>query len=293
MTVPNGDDWAPGFFDEWYLRLFQDDPTRTAHEVAVLSELLPRSPAKVLDAACGHGRHAIPLALAGYRVVGVDRSPVLLARGRQAADATGVEVDFVETDLRELDLEGEFDAVINLFISWGYFEDDAENLRALTAMARSLRPGGVLVMDTIHRDAVVAEYVERDWQRLPDGGRVWVERRFDAVRGLSTVTHEFETANGERFERHHRLRLYTATDLVRMFRAAGLEPTNWYSGFSGEDFTFRSRRVLVRAEKHARPSSPQSRWAAAHDAGSGPASPPGPDRTERAAETLVEGADST
>src|SRR5690606_12128167 len=124
-------DWWRAFFDETYPRRYAIDEGTTAAEVAMLRQLLPPPPARVLDAACGQGRHSIALAQAGYTVTGVDASGPLLAIARAAAAEAGVSVEFVEADLREFSTERSFDAAINMFTAFGYFEDDAENLRVL------------------------------------------------------------------------------------------------------------------------------------------------------------------
>ena len=243
------DDWTVGYFDELYLQLFPfPEAAQTDDEVSALLQLLPPPPARILDLACGQGRHAVRLAERGYQVVGVDTSPKFLGDARRVADEAGVALDLVESDMREIPYDGEFDAVVSFFTAWGY-HDDAQNQRALERIARSLRDAGRLVMDIIHRDWLMSVYTRKDWLTLSDGTDVVVDRQYDAVRGDNVVTHRWRGPDGQPNERQHRLRIYTATEIDRMLRDAGLLPMAWYGGPSLEPFDRTSRRLLVVAER--------------------------------------------
>ena len=154
-------DWFQGFFDHDWIDLLSpghagDD--RTEKEVAFLTERLALMPgAAILDLACGHGRHSIALARLGYTVTGVDLSAPSLERARAATAAQGVDVRFVHADMRAIDFEAEFDAVVNLWSSFGYFADSADDERVLANVARALRPGGAFVLEGVNGLAFFAE----------------------------------------------------------------------------------------------------------------------------------------
>ena len=98
---------------------------------------------RILDLACGAGRHAIELAKRGHDVVGVDISPHLIARAREAAHRQGVEIEFVCANIVDLDFDEEFDAVLNLWEgAIGYLATDSENLQIFSVISTALRPGG-------------------------------------------------------------------------------------------------------------------------------------------------------
>ena len=116
---------------------------------------------RVLDAPCGHGRISNLLARAGMRVVGVDRSELFLEVARRDATLMGVEIDYRPGDLTALEstVGEQFDAVINWFTSFGYHDDDT--LRSILAAYRNvLRPGGKLLIETLHHDWFVRHHVE-------------------------------------------------------------------------------------------------------------------------------------
>jgi SAM-dependent methyltransferase len=242
-------DWTVGYFDELYLQLFPfPKAAQTDEEVEALVQLLPPPPARILDLACGQGRHAVRLAERGYQVVGVDTSRKFLEDARRAADELDIKLDLVESDMREIAYDRQFDAVVSFFTAWGYHDDD-ENQDVLERIASSLRDGGRLVMDIIHRDWLMSVYTPKDWLSLRDGTDVVVDRHFDAVSGVNVVTHRWPGPDGQPNERRHHLRVYTATEIDRMLRTAGLRPMAWYGGSSLEPFDRTSRRLLVVAER--------------------------------------------
>jgi SAM-dependent methyltransferase len=160
----------------WYERFFEDDWLRVA--LATPEEAADKAVgfldhhlgvdrgARILDLACGHGRHTIRLAKLGYRVTGVDLSATSLELARARAAEAGVDVDFRQGDMREIDFDAEFDAVVNLFTSFGYFDDEADDRRVLERVARSLKPGGVFVIDVISLLAIARSFQPRHWDEL-------------------------------------------------------------------------------------------------------------------------------
>lgn len=242
-------EWWRDYFDGSYPRRYALDPEQTVDEVLMLRDLLPEPPADVLDVACGQGRHSLPLTRAGFTVVGLDASEPLLAQARAAAAVAGLEVSFVQGDMRAIPYVECFDAVINMFTAFGYFDSEAENQSVLDGIARAMKPGGRLIMELAHRDRVVSGFQPTDWYELEDGTVVWVRRFFDPVRGTLTSVDRWRSPDGLEDERFHRIRLYTATELAAMLTTAGLTPTSWYGSMSLHGFTPESPRVIVVARK--------------------------------------------
>jgi SAM-dependent methyltransferase len=139
------------YSDAWFrLFLSAPDAEQTRREVAFLRRHLPRERfGRVLDACCGYGRHAIPLATAGYEVLGIDRDPDVIATA--VADAGSEGPSFVEWPMERIgELQFQPDAVICMWQSFGYFTA-AENRDVLAQISRKLPSGGRLVMDIYHR----------------------------------------------------------------------------------------------------------------------------------------------
>jgi SAM-dependent methyltransferase len=180
-------DWDR-LFDELYLKTYPNQRDEDAAPLALGAMRLAgqKALADVLDAACGYGRHSRALAAAGHRVRGLDRSPALLAEARRRSEADEWP-QWIQGDYRELPFsEATFDVVVNLFTSFGFFRDEDDG-RALAEFRRVLRPGGTLVLETMHRDRLVSIFEMHRWEELR-GGAVRLERRdFDPVEGILHV----------------------------------------------------------------------------------------------------------
>jgi SAM-dependent methyltransferase len=242
--------WWDVYFDRLYLRMFQTilTPDRTAQEVAGVMTMMNLEPgARILDLCCGQGRHAVPLARAGYRLTGLDRSLYLLGQAEQAAQRAGVEVQLVRGDMRWLPWRECFDACINLFTAFGYFEDEAENQQVLEQVYGALKPGGMFFLDVSNRDYYLMRFWPNSWRR--HGQAIILEETlFDPETCRFTMT--FTLVEDGRMESlTHFVRFYTAPELVSMLRRAGLVPLTIYGDFDGSALDVDSKRLIVLARK--------------------------------------------
>jgi len=242
--------WWETLFDDRYLRLFGPlaSPEATRQQVDGIVAYLGLEPgASILDLACGHGRIAIPLAQRGFRVTGLDLSETLLGQARAIADRAGVQVTWHRGDMREISWNESFDAVINIFSSFGYFADEADNRRVLEGVARALRPGGRFLIDVMNRDWRVRQDMERHWFEAGDLV-VLADPWFDPVAGRTGETWRW-LEGGQWQSLEFDTRLYTATELRELVRAAGLRWLAVYGGWRGEEFDPRARRIIAIAER--------------------------------------------
>jgi len=235
------------FFSDFYLRAYADDERQgEAEEQAIAAARLAGCPdgGDLLDVPCGFGRHSVPLARAGYRVVGVDRSQALLAEARRRAGGERWP-KLVRADYRELPFrDASFDAAVNLFSSIGYLGDE-EDTRALAEIGRVLRPDGRLVIEAMHRDLLVVRFREQDWRLLGEGRLLLEQRTFDPASGVAQVTQTLVDGRGERESRSYSLRVYTATELIAMLERAGFAEAKCYGDLDGAPFEPATRLVLV------------------------------------------------
>ena len=217
-------------------------------EVAAIWERLKLQPGmRLIDVACGHGRHTLRLARRGLVVTGVDMAEGSLAYARQAAAAANVEVEYVCCDMRELPWVGVFDAAIHLSSSFGYFEQQAEDERALDAIARALKPGGLLRVDTINIVGILRGFTLFDCFGLPDGRLLVDGREYDARRGRMNDVWTF--AGDGRTTLESSMRVYTYPELSALLRRAGLEPVADWGGFDGGEFAPNSFRLQLLASR--------------------------------------------
>ena len=234
--------WRAGYFDDAYFHLhdpFFPEATSRA-EVAAMIELLGLSHgARMLDAPCGWGRHTALFAEAGFDAFGADLSIDLLAHAPRAG------VRLAAADVRALPFaSASFDAVLNVFTSLGLFARDSDDILALSEARRLLRPGGAFLLETMHRDEIIAVYAEKDAWTLPDGTEVRVRRRFDPVSGISHERLRWRKGD-QRGEKRHALRLRTATEIDALLRAAGFESIEYYGDWTGEALRYDSPRLLA------------------------------------------------
>jgi SAM-dependent methyltransferase len=238
--------WWEQFFGEDWLRIA---PARDAQAVAEVDFLVRAlglaSGAAVLDVPCGHGRHTAQLAARGYRVTGVDLSEAPLAVARERAPGA----ELLRGDMRELPVDGPFDVVLNLWTSFGYFADDAENERALAEFVRVLAPGGALVIDTINPFFLHAQFRPHSWEELPDGSLLLDDRELDPVTGRTTTIATLVSPDGARRELPNSIRLYTVPELSSMCRRHGLEVEAVHAGFADAAFAGDSFRYVLVARR--------------------------------------------
>lgn len=205
--------------------------------------------ARVLDVPCGQGRHAHLLAEAGFDVDGLDYSAHLLA----VATKRGVSsrLRYTEGDMRKIPKKwaGKFDAVVNLFTSFGFFMDPKDDVKVIREFARALKPGGMLVWHGASRDGVMTRFLARDWWETDDVTIVAHERSFDPLSGILTIESLLHRDRKPAHRRIHRIRLYTASRLAELLNEAGLIVEAAYDGFTERPLTRRSSEMMLVATK--------------------------------------------
>jgi SAM-dependent methyltransferase len=242
-------DWVESFFEDPSYDLEYADvltnTERTAREAAFLARELVLTPAsRVLDVACGHGRHAVALAPVVREAVGLDRTSRFLDHARQTARSLGLtNLTFVVCDMRQLEFEAAFDAAYNYFTAWDYYTD-GENVDVLARVRRALRPGGRFLLEMVGRDALMRRFAPRDWRRLADGTTVLEERSFDFETGRARSRRTYVGSRGTRtVDLDHQV---PAPDhLVAMFREAGFVSPRLLSAPDGGKVGLDSFRVAV------------------------------------------------
>jgi len=239
---------APLLFDE-------DRIASTPEEVDdLLAHLEIPSGSSVLDLACGVGRHAIDLARRGYPATGLDRAPALLERAREnaaeAAKEAGreLELEWVAGDMREFVRPGAFDGAINFFSSFGYFTDPEDDRRVARNVFESLRPGGSFVIDTMGREVVARDLMERDWRQI--GDLLLIERRrveqdWSWLRNDWTIVDRDDRV----YECSWGIRLYSGTELRKLLLGAGFAEVRLFGSLAGAPYDPDADRLIAVARK--------------------------------------------
>ncbi|MEM9336732.1 MAG: class I SAM-dependent methyltransferase [Patescibacteria group bacterium] len=238
-----------GFFGPEYLRQYEGtilSEEKTTQQVEFIRDTLNTrtawrlgiSPLKILDVPCGHGRHCIELALKGdYAVTGYELNQFFIEQAKAAATAAEVRgfdsqtgygeedqlqrLRFVHGDMRELPYEEEFHVALNLFTAMGYFEDDREDEKFFNAVFRSLKPGGVFLVDYLNRDRLMRNFSSNDYRRLPDETVVLTERAYDPLKGTMYDFRQILWGGREISSIRSSVRFYAPHELVAMAARSG------------------------------------------------------------------------
>ena len=247
-TDMNEGPWYQNFFGQRYLDSYSHilTPEQTLRQVDFIERVLGLpSDGKILDLCCGHGRHLVELASRGYQMTGLDLDPLYLEMAHRAAQERNLQVRLECKDMRDIPYTDEFDAIINIFTSFGYLESDEEDQKVLNGVGRALKPGGLFLMELLCRDYLMRIFRSRDWYETPAGVRVLEERTFDALTGRNNARQISFYPDGHLSEAHSSLRVYTLTELARMLDSAGLNAEATYRDMSEEPYTFDSRLAIL------------------------------------------------
>jgi len=250
--VSSTPDWPVAFFDEDYLTIYRPmfSEESTTRETEVIEAALARQAgAKLLDLACGFGRHAVGMAKRGYEVTGLDFNESYLAIAAAVAQESGLKVTWQQGDMRTLPFEAEFDAAYSYFTSFGYFDDD-ENEKVIEGIARALRPGGRFLIDLFNRDWILTHPTHRVWNQREDGSLLMEETSFDLRQSRVIAKQIHLTPDGtKRLEKSYQVRTYTCAELASMMHRHGLETREVWGGIDRSPYTTDSRRLVLLAER--------------------------------------------
>jgi SAM-dependent methyltransferase len=247
LTAP--EHWTEVLYERYpdlYLPILESRKEAGADEAAQLSKLLERSggrKGKVLDLACGIGRHSIPLAKMGYEVVGYDISSLFIARAKSWASSQGLDHDrlrFHRGDIRDAADELErlkevgFDAVVSLFSSIGAY-GEAEDARLLRGLLEVAAPGCLLVVETLNRDSLLRRFQSFNIQAISQTLRLVDIARFNAEESTLEDDWRFysELPDGTlkpELTLHVSGRVYTLHELRSLATGAGWSYVTGYGG---------------------------------------------------------------
>jgi len=216
----------------------------------------------ILDLACGVGRHSLLLAKNSYKTVGVDISSTFIARARELADERNVSenADFRVGDMRHVrdllkNFEGNFDVVVNLLTSHGYW-DKATDRKIFRQALELTKPNGILVIHTVNRDFLVRNFQARDWTPIQEGRFMLIERRLDLENSRMYNTYRYYEQRGEDLIHLSTVELdhlvYSFHELKRQVEDSGWEIMSYYGGYDMQPLTMDSFVMILVAKKSAK-----------------------------------------
>lgn len=220
----------------------------TDQEVRFITDVLNLRPGQsILDLYCGYGRHAIELAKQGFAVTGVDGTQDFLDIAAQKAKEANVNITFEQKDMRDLNYNHQFAAVINMFAAFGYFTDD-ENANIIKLVARALNPNGLFLIDLLNRDWMVRNRLNRYW-RHPSGEYV-LSYKVELENGIATMKRQLiNQVTGAKIQYEFVLRAYSLPEMANIFSNSGLSIIATYGGFDGRSYSSETPRMIILAKK--------------------------------------------
>ncbi|MGX7668534.1 SAM-dependent methyltransferase [Flavobacterium pedocola] len=217
IQKPSTENWFASWFDTpYYHILYKDrDYAEAQHFMDNLTHYLnlPED-AKILDLACGKGRHSVYLNQLGYDVTGADLSENSIAAASEFANE---KLHFKVHDMRE-PFEEKFDAVFNLFTSFGYFESDDDNLTTLKAIQDSLTEYGFAVIDFMNVNYIINNLVPQEVKTV-EGIDFHIKRYVKDNHIFKEI--DFED-NGQKFHFTEKVKALTLDDFEQMMEEAGI-----------------------------------------------------------------------
>lgn len=232
------------FWDSFAPIMFDEDRWKEVPAVAdgILALSGVGKSGSILDMCCGLGRLSTELALRSYTVCGVDITPSYLEAARETAEAASVSIEYVLSDVRSFIRPNSFDLALNLYISFGYFDDPDDDLLFVRNVRSSLRPGSCFIIETLGKEIAVREFTTGEcFERAGYSIRTSYEC-VDSWTGLKNTWHI--SRDGNSVEKTFVQRLYAASELRRLLLEAGFDSVELYGDWNGQPYD-QTARVLI------------------------------------------------
>jgi SAM-dependent methyltransferase len=202
---------------------------------------------QILDLCCGIGRHSLELARQGFKVVGVDRTAFFINQAKQETEGKNLKVEFIVSDMREYCNPDRFNIIINMFGSFGYFENEDDSRTVVKNMYASLCPGGRFLIETMGKEILAREFQARDW--FEDGDSlVLFERK--PIKDWSRISNRWIVIkDNQKFEHSFSLRSYSAVELSSLLYECGFSKVQVHGDFEGSDYDNKAKRLVVMVYK--------------------------------------------
>jgi len=238
-------DW---FNSENYLKVYSH---RDESEAEKLVELIVqtfsiKSDSKILDMACGSGRHAIIFAKRGFGVTAVDLSQRLMSEAKENATQNDIKIDFVLSDILDFETTKRFNLALNLFTSFGYFDNDEENFRVILKAYDLLKDGGYFVIDYFNRSYLLKNLIPTS-VFSKNGLRITQKRSIQENRVVKNISID---SNGLVEEFYESVSLYSYDEMIAYIKKAGFIILKEYGDYYGNTFNKESSpRLIIFAKK--------------------------------------------
>ena len=245
--------WYKDFFQKFYLKIYRDilPCLDTKKEVDFIEKILKLPPgSEILDLCGGYGRHSVPLAERRLKVYLLDLNKNFLKKAKEEAEKQKIKIHTIHSDLRKIPFSNKFDAVINIFNSFGYLENDEENEKAIKAIVKSLKPNGLFLIDIINGDWL-KNNSRPESQRQTGNLSIIESVKFNSETKINIVSLKIINTKNHKIQyASQALRLYSFNDLKKLLTNNGLKIIEKYGGFNEEKFSPKlSKRIILLTKK--------------------------------------------
>ena len=218
-------------------------------DIFLIKQLHLKGTEKILDLACGFGRHSLEFARRGYDVTGIDITPAYIDYANEQAKKENLNAKFICQDIRTITFDKEFDVVLNMADgAIGYLEDDGENHKIFSVIAKALKNGGKHFMDIMNGSYAQTHFPCKLWDAGEKGLTLsafeWEKDRktliygqVDYMYGEALYKHEMKEGNP--------IRLYSLDEITEIFGKLGLRICNSFADFSGKPSSDNDIQLMV------------------------------------------------
>lgn len=244
----NGDHSLLGYLDSVPLPV----PERSVYDVNGLISLLGlQEGQRLLDVPCGYGRHSVQLAARGFDVTGIDINSFFLDKAAEAARSRGVSLKLRSQDMRSLDYDQEFGAVLNLCYSFGFFRSEEENMRVLENFYKALKPGGKYLMNTDVNMPRVRQgtYKFNEERELVNGGKLIIRERYNPATRRMDGVWTVSSSDGTEQTNDYSVRVYEEDEFRDLCLKAGFSSCQVYSSWSAAPYDPEAEEIYFVAVK--------------------------------------------
>ena len=260
-------EWFKKWFNtQEYLDLYKHRDTTDAKKIVtlILKNIRLKKNSKVLDLACGNGRHSVLFAKKGFNVLGIDLSPFLInqAKSKLKADYKKHKnnLRFEIRDMRDIHHNNEFDLVVNLFTSFGYFEKNSENVRVVRSISKSLKKSGYFFFDFLNGAYLKRNIVPFNIKKArPGRSRKGNQNIIIQVREIKAgfvkkniiiLKNPENSKYPQIYNFYEKIKLYSVNDFRKIFNTNGLKICKIFGDYYGNRYnSLKSERLIILAQK--------------------------------------------
>ncbi len=237
------------FWEDFAPKMFTEDQWAHAAEdvTNIISLLHINKGERILDLCCGPGRHSLEFSRRGYEVTAVDRTSKYLTELREKANTENLTLEIIHEDMRNYLNPSSFDIVLNLFTSFGYFENEEENITVLKNIHASLKEKGQLIIELMGKEVLARIFSERDWHE--DDGVIYLEERRLNDKWSWITNRWIKIEGNSRTEYTITHSLYSGIELSSLLKSIGFSDIKLYGSLSGTPYDNKAERLVAVAKK--------------------------------------------